>query len=197
MPEVTSPTVSPPASTGLPWRGMPAPSISNGASFSAVPSRRARAIGLGADEPRLLHAAPAEPGLDRVALGGEVVAVQVEADLEPQRVAGAEPAGDDARVEQLGPDRRRHLGVEQQLDPVLAGVAGAANQGRPGADPRRGDPHPRRQLDAERAADDGAGMRPLHREHRVAVGDVAHGRPRSRGSSARARQGRPRGWPSW
>ena len=87
---------------------------------------------LGTDEPGCLGAAPAEPGLDRVALGRQVVAVQVEADLEPQRVAGAEPAGDDAGVEQLGPDRRRDLGIDQQLDPVLAGVAGAADERRAG-----------------------------------------------------------------
>ena len=115
------------------------------------------------------------PGFDRVALRGQVVAVQVEADLEPQGVAGAEPAGDDAGVEQLRPDRRRDLGVDQQLDPVLAGVAGAAGERRPAADPDRRDPHPRRQLDAERRGDDRAGVRALHGEHRVAVGDVADG----------------------
>ena len=49
--------------------------------------------GLGADEPRPFDAAPAETGFDRVALGGQVVAVQVEADLEPQRVAGPSPQG--------------------------------------------------------------------------------------------------------
>ena len=96
----------------------------------------------------------------------------MEADLEPQRVAGAEPAGYDAGVEQLGPDRRRHLGIDQQLDPVLAGVAGAADQRRAAADPLRRDPHPRRQLDPEGASDDAAGMRPLHSQHRVAIGNV-------------------------
>ncbi len=176
---------------------MPAPSILNGASFSAVPSRRARATALGADEAGRLRAAPAEAGLDRVALGRQVVAVQVEADLEPQRVAGAEPAGDDAGVEQLGPDRRRDLGVDQQLDPVLAGVAGAADERRPVADPRRRDPHPRRQRDAEGAGEDRPGVRALHGEHRVAVGDVAHGDVEARGSSDQARRGRRRGWPSW
>ena len=129
--------------------------------------------GLGAEEAGRLHAAPAEAGLDRVALGAELVAVQREADLEPQGVAGAEPAGDDAGVEQLGPDRRRHLGVQQQLDPVLAGVAGAADQRRAAADPDVGDAHPRRQLDPEGAGEDGAGVRALDGEHRVAVGDVA------------------------
>ncbi len=122
-----------------------------------------------------LDAAPAEARFDRVALRGQVLAVQVEADLEPQRVAGAEAAGDDAGVEQLRPDRRRDLGVDQQLDPVLAGVAGAAGERRPAADADDGDPHPRRQLDAERRGDDRARVRALDGEHRVAVGDVADG----------------------
>ena len=42
------------------------------------------------DEARRLLARPAEAGLDRAAVLGQVVAVEVEADLEPQRVAGAE-----------------------------------------------------------------------------------------------------------
>ena len=175
VPLVTVPASASPTSTGFPSRGIPAPSIRNGASFSAVPSARAAGDRLGADEPRRLLAGPAEPGLDRVALGRELVAVQREADLEPQGVAGAEPAGDDAGFDQLLPDRRRDLGVDQQLDPVLAGVAGAAGERRPAADLDRGDVHPRRQLDPQRALEDAAGVRALDGEHRVAVGDVADG----------------------
>ena len=101
--------------------------------------------------------------------------MKVEADLEPQGVAGAEAAGDDAGVEQLGPDRRRDLGVDQQLDPVLAGVAGPAGERRAIADPDRRHPHPWRQLDPEGRRHDRAGVRALDGEHRVAVGDVADG----------------------
>ncbi len=43
---------------------------------------------LGADEARVLLAAPPEPGLDRIAVLAQVIAVEVEADLEPQGVAG-------------------------------------------------------------------------------------------------------------
>jgi len=155
VPLVTAPTCSSPRITGLPWRGIPCPSILKATSFSAVPSARARAI---ASEPMnpvssLQHQPrPASIGL---------------------RSGGAKPAGDDAGVEQLGPDRRRHLGVEQQLDPVLAGVAGAAGERRPAADLDVRDVEARRQLDPERAADDAAGMRALDGEHRVAIGDVA------------------------
>ena len=107
--------------------------------------------------------------------------MEVKADLEAQGVAGAEPAGDDAGVEQLGPDRRRAAGIEQQLDPVLAGVAGAADRA-PGAPPiaagatciRGGSSRP------QGAGDDPARVRALHGEHRVAVGDVAQRRSRSR-----------------
>lgn len=55
-----------------------------------------RADRLGADEAGVLLAAPAEAGADRVAILGEVVAVEVEAGLEPKRVAGAESGGQGA-----------------------------------------------------------------------------------------------------
>src|SRR5262249_47247509 len=64
-----------------------------------------------AEEPRRLLAAPAEVGLDRVALGAQLVAVQRVTDLEAQGVAGAEPAGDDAGFTQLFEDRDRDLRV--------------------------------------------------------------------------------------
>ena len=123
--------------------------------------------------------------------------MQVEADLEPQGVAGAEATGDDAGVEQLGPDRRRDLGIDQQLDPVLTGVAGAADQRRAPADPRRRDPHARRQLDAEGAADDRASVRTLHGQHRVAVGDVAHGDVEVTAPAPQPGEVGLDGWRSW
>ncbi len=139
-----------------------------------MPSARARATASAPTKPGRFRATPAEAGLDRVALGRQVIAVQVEAGLEAQGVAGAEPTGDDARVEQLHPDRRRDIGVDQQLDPVLAGVAGPADQRRASADPLRRDSHPRRQVETQRGSDDPAGVRPLDGEHRVAVGHIAH-----------------------
>src|SRR5204863_8322697 len=51
---------------------------------------------LGADEVRLLLAAPAQPRLDRPALRREVVAVEVIAHLQAQRVARGETRGDGA-----------------------------------------------------------------------------------------------------
>src|SRR6478752_9728534 len=83
---------------------------------------------VGADEARLALAAPAEAGLDRVAVLGQVVSVEVEADLEPERVAGAEAdRGGSGRGERV-PHAGRVLRREQQLDAVLAGVAGAGDQ---------------------------------------------------------------------
>jgi len=54
----------------------------------------------GADEARLLLAAPAEACLDRPAVLAQVVAVQVKTDLEPQRVAGTEPRGGGAGIDE-------------------------------------------------------------------------------------------------
>ena len=78
---------SPSMRTGLPWRGIPGPVKANGTSFC---SGSKSAQGVGADEARVELAAPAEAGLDRVAVLGQVVAVEVEADLEAQRVARAQ-----------------------------------------------------------------------------------------------------------
>src|SRR5439155_21301066 len=86
------------------------------------------AHGLGPDEAGVLLAAPAEPGLDRTAGLHQVVAVEVEADLEPEGVAGAQPGGRDARLQEGVPDGGRMLGREQELDPVLARVARAAHE---------------------------------------------------------------------
>ena len=45
MPLVTTPTSSPPARIPFPGRGMPAPSIVNGANLCAGPAARSAAIG--------------------------------------------------------------------------------------------------------------------------------------------------------
>ncbi len=68
------------------------------------------AHGLGADEAGVLLAAPAEPGLDRAALDAQVVAVEVKAGLQAQRVARGEPGGRrrrGARARPTAPGRRR------------------------------------------------------------------------------------------
>ncbi len=62
---------------------------------------------LRADEARLLLAAPAEARLDRVAVLGEVVAVEVEADLHAKRVARAQARGRGARVDDRIPQSVR------------------------------------------------------------------------------------------
>ena len=62
----------------------------------------------------------------------QVVAVEVEADLQAQRVAGGQAGRRRAAAQQLVPERRRVARGEQQLDAVLARVAGAADQRRHG-----------------------------------------------------------------
>src|SRR5580704_7736964 len=112
---------------------MPGPSGANGAD------------GVGADEPRVLLAAPAEARLDRRTLDAEVVAVEVKAHLQAQRVTRAEPRGGRAAAYDLVPQPRCVLGGAEQLDAVLAGVAGSAYEHRgTGQSPAR-DRHSRRQ----------------------------------------------------
>ena len=118
---------SPPPTTGLPWRAMPG-LHHEGDELLARAGLALGAHRLGADEARVLLARPAEAGLDRAARLREVVAVEVEADLEAQRVARAEAGGRRAAGDELVPDRRGVVGRDEQLDAVLAGVAGAADE---------------------------------------------------------------------
>ncbi len=174
MPLVTTPISSPSWRTGLPSRGIPLILDLEGDEDLGRALGASAGDRLGADEPGLLLAAPAEARFDRVALRTQLVAVQRITDLQPQRVAGAEPAGDDAGVQQLCPDRRRDLGVDQQLDPVLAGVAGAADQGRATADLGVRDVEAIRQRDPQRRSENRPSVRPLNGKHRVAIGNVTN-----------------------
>ena len=70
---------------------------------------------------------PAEAGLQRGDARAELVAVQRQPGLEPQRVAGAEAGRGEAGLEHRRPERRRDLGRDGALDAVLAGVAGAGD----------------------------------------------------------------------
>ena len=187
---------SPPPITGLPWRAIPGPSISNATSFSAGPARARRGHGLGADESGLLGAAPAETRLDRAAILAEVVAVQVKAGLEPQRVAGAEPRRGRARLEQRVPHGAACRGIEQQLDAVLARVAGAADEHRDAGDVRwqqciRGGRRPSASPDTSARA-----RGPLDGEHREVIAAVDHVGVEIAGVGA-TRPGRARGWRRW
>ena len=124
--------------------------------------------------PVCLLAAPAEPGLDRVALRGQVLAVEVEADLEPQGVAGAEPARRRPRrraAPPRSPGRPRGRSAARPRPRRCSRCRRPAPGGRRPARPRpasaRGSSTP------ESLGDDAARLRALHGEHRVAVGDVA------------------------
>ena len=96
---------------------------------------------------------PASIGLRSVV---QVVAVEVEADLEPQRVAGAEPGRAWRRRSSSASQTRAPPRVEQHLDPVLARVAGAADQRRRRRRAGVGGVHPRRQLALGERGDDRA-----------------------------------------
>ena len=77
-----------------------------------------------ADKACRLLATPPETSLDRGALLIHVVAVEVEANLEPQRVTGSEAAGHRALLYQCVPYLHGAGGVDEQLEAVLAGVPG-------------------------------------------------------------------------
>ena len=131
---VTAPAARRPRGPGCPGRGMPGPVKTKGTSFSGLGSSRSASAPM---KPVSELAAPAEPGLDRVAVLGEVVAVQVEADLEAQRVAGGEADRRHARSSRASHTAVGAVRRDQQLDAVLAGVAGAADEALNAGDPCR------------------------------------------------------------
>src|SRR4051812_33613598 len=102
---------------------------------------------LRSDEVGLALAAPAEAGLDRVAVLREVVAVEVEADLEAQGVARAQARGLGAAVaRERVPHPGRAVRRDQQLDAVLARVAGARDEALDAGNGGLDYPHPLRLL---------------------------------------------------
>ena len=84
---------------------------------------------------------PAEARLERRGLLVEVVAVERQPRLEAQRVARAQAdrlaAGGAGRLEQRVPQRGGVLGVAEDLEAVLAGVAGAGDPDRHAGDRQR------------------------------------------------------------
>ena len=111
----------------MPWRGIAFSSITNATSRRSGPRLLDPAQLVGAGEVLVERARPAEPGRDRVGLGRDVVAVQRVADLEPQRVARAEPARHGAARDDGVPERDGVLGRAHQLAAALARVAGAVD----------------------------------------------------------------------
>jgi hypothetical protein len=101
----------------------------------------------------------------------------VEAGLHPERVARAEPDRRRALRDHGVPDGGRGLRRDEQLDAVLAGVAGAADEHvRHAGDGERGGPEPLRQLAVREPRDQRARVRPLHREHREVAEPIPDGR---------------------
>ena len=129
---------------------------------------------VGADEARSppcsTSRGPASIGLRSLV---HVVAVEVEADLQPQRVAGAEAGRLGAGGEQRVPDRPRRArapaGARPRPRPCSRSRRRAPRR-RPTRQRRRA--HPRRQLAVGELGDDRARLGPLHGEHRVVVDRV-------------------------
>jgi hypothetical protein len=115
------------------------------------------------------RARPAEAGRDRIGRLGDVVAVQRVAGLEPQRVARAEPARDDAACEHRVPQHTGVFGHAEQLAAVLARIAGAVDHRGHPFDLRLGEGEGRSRRQAELRDR----VRPLHGQQAVLVRDVA------------------------
>ena len=132
-PEVTLPIGWPDADRiSVPSRAGARPSGRMPTRLRAGPSAQlaldARGAGEAALGPPPLADRPCQPGLDRRRRLVDVVAVEAEAGLEPQRIAGAEADRLCARIAgQPLPKRRRMIGMHSDLEAVLAGVAGAAD----------------------------------------------------------------------
>ena len=166
MPEVTSPTAL--DRHRLTWDGLlfhdEGDELPLGAGLLHAAKR------LDACEVRLEGARPPEAGRDRVGRRRDVVPVQRVADLEAQRVSGAEAARRDATLENRVPQLGAVLGRAEELHSRLAGVPGAADHRFDARDlahrmgERRcvGQPEPLERL------------RALDRDERVVVGRVAY-----------------------
>jgi hypothetical protein len=97
----------------------------------------------------------------------------VEADLEAQGVAGGQAGGLPAAAGEVVPQRRRIARLAEQLDAVLAGVAGAADERRAAGQraPRGAEARGQRRIGHR--LDDLARPRALDGEHRVPLVGVA------------------------
>ncbi len=86
----------------------------------------------------------------------------------------ARPAGVAPRRSSSSHKQRRKRGFAEQLDAILAGVAGTADEHLRAGQAPRGGAHARRQRRVGDALHGLARQRPLHGEHRVALGRIAH-----------------------
>ena len=154
----------------MPWRGIAFSSMTNGTSLRAGTLFLDPPELLDPGEVRVERARPAEPGGDRVGLLRDVVAVQRVADLEPKRVARAEPARDGAAREHGVPERRRVVLGTAQLDAGLSRVARAADHDLDAVDLA----HLMRERRRVRKPETLERARALHGDQAVLVRRVAH-----------------------
>ena len=84
--------------------------------------------GFAAGESGLVHVhEKTEPGLQWCAVGREVVAVERVTHFEAEGIAGAQTAGDGAMSGEFIPPVRRFFRFAEELEAILAGIAGAAD----------------------------------------------------------------------
>ena len=183
-----------------PARGGRRPSVAMPTSVRATPASRSAIARLAAAELRLVpRHDPAEPGLQRRDARPELVAVQRQAGLQAQRVAGAEPgradAGGDDRLPQVAPPRRPARRSRRRARPcsrcrprrtACRPTSAAATRKRPTA-----------AASGKTVAEPFERPRPLHGEHGTVVGRLvaadrrrAPGRCSTRWASRRTRRRR-------
>ena len=147
---LTNASAMPCPSTGEKLPDVTSPTVLAVDDHSALGSRRAAAFGGDADElaldarrrARPIRAClpaelglvegdhPRQAGLQRRDAGTELVPVERQPGLEPQRVACAEPGRLHAGVDDRRPQRLGRLGRDGDLEPGLTGVAGAGDDAR-------------------------------------------------------------------
>jgi hypothetical protein len=127
---------------------------------------------------------PGEAGLDRRGGGVDVVAVEAQARLEPQRVARAEAGGRDLGLGEQGARERLGLGGgDRDLEAVFAGVAGARREAGDAVDRRLGAGHEGEPGELGREAlHHRGGLRALQREQ----GPLGQGLDQAAGGQVRA-----------
>src|SRR6266498_1971811 len=161
VPDVTTP----PPSIGIPCLGTAFSSMTKGTSFCSGP----RALFLRPRELLVERTAPPESRRDGVGFLRDVLPVQRKAHLEAKRVPRAESARNGAAVEHTVPQLRSVLCHHEQLAPVLPGVSGPVHHGLDSVDLAL--------LESEllrlRKSEPLDRARPLNREQRVLVRDVA------------------------
>src|SRR5690606_4112838 len=136
---------------------------------------------------------PVEAGLEGRVFPGELVAVEAERRLQAKGIARAQAAGPGSGLDERRPQRLRVLGAAEELEAVLAGVAGPRHDGRLAGEVRLGEAEVADRGEVDRGEWLQGGLRPgtLESQEGQAVAVVSkHGSLRSEPGKVRLAVGR-------